>query len=137
MAEEQKSPTQADIDAMKKELADIKNEKMKQELEEIKRERMKRELADIKAEREAKTKVPDPVKAQRSSPLTFLAVLVAAILLLLSGYLLGTLYGFDSLGVIDNFLAGHSSPITGDGILLLICIILALAGAGIMTMIKK
>ncbi len=114
MAEEQKPVSQVDIEAMKKELADIKNEIMKKELEEIKRERMKKELADIKAEREAKPIVPKSEYKPIGNPLLIPAVILAILSFLLAGYLIGTIYSFNVSGSVDQLITSYSLPVSGN-----------------------
>jgi hypothetical protein len=137
MAEEQKPVPQADIEAMKKELADIKNEMMKKELEEIKRERMKKELADIKAERETKPIVPRAEYKPVGNPLLIPAVIIAILLFLAAGYMLGTLYGFDVGGTVDRLIAGYSLPASGTTIVFAASLVFVLIGAGLIFLAKN
>ncbi len=137
MAEEQGPATQADMETMKKELADIKNEMMKKELEEIKRERMKKELADIKAEREAKPIVPKSEYKPVGNPLLIPAVILAMLSFLLAGYLIGTLYGFNVSSKVDQLISGYSLPVSGTILVLTASVVLVLIGAGLTFLAKN
>jgi hypothetical protein len=137
MAEEQKPATQADIETMKKELADIKNEVMKKELEAIKHERMKKELADIKAERESKPIVPKAEYKPVGNPLLIPAVIIAILLFLVAGYMIGTLYGFDVSGTVDQLISGYSLPVEGATIVFAASLALAVIGAGLIFLAKN
>lgn len=137
MAEEQNPAAQADIETMKKELAEIKNELMKKELEAIKRERMKKELADIKAEREAKPIVPRAEYKPVGNPLLIPAVIIAMVLFLVAGYMIGTLYSFDVSGTVDQLIAGYSLPVSGTTLVFAASLALALIGAGLIFLAKN
>lgn len=137
MAEEQNPVSQADIEAMKKELADIKNEMMKKELEEIKRERMKKELADIKAEREVKPIVPKSEYKPVGNPLLIPAVILAMLAFLVAGYLIGTLYSFNVSGTVDQYISSYSLPVTGTIIVLTASVILVIIGAVLIFLAKN
>jgi hypothetical protein len=136
MAEEQKPVTQSDIDAMKNELAEIKNELMKKELEEIRREHMRKELEDIKAEREAKPIVSKEAYApfpRLSIPTVLMAVLSSAV----AGYLLGTLYYFDAAGTVNKLISGFSLPVTGFMVIAATSVLLLLIGIGLTVIAKR
>lgn len=137
MAEEQKPAAQADIEMMRKELADIKNEMMRKELEEIKRERMKKELADIKAEREAKPIVPKSEYKPVGNPLLIPAVIMGMLSFLIAGYLVGTFYGFNVSGKVDQLISSYSLPVTGTIIVLAASVVLVLIGAGLIFLAKN
>ncbi len=137
MAEEQEQIAQADIETLKTELEDIKNEMMKKELEEIKRERMKKELADIKAEREAKPIVPKSEYKPVGNPLLIPAVILGMLSCIVAGYLIGTLYSFDVNGKVDQLISSYSLPVTGTIIVLAASVVLVLIGAGLIFLAKN
>ncbi len=137
MAEEQNLPTQADMEAMKKELADIKNEMMKKELEEIKRERMKKELADIKAEREVKPIVPKSEYNPMRNPLLIPAMIIAMLALLAAGYLISTLYSYKVISTADQLVSSYSLPVSGNILVLIASVILVLIGTGLIILVKN
>lgn len=136
MVEEQNPPAQADIESMKKELADIKNEMMRKELEEIKRERMKKELADIKAEREVKPVVPKSEYNPVRNPLLIPAMIIAIMSLLAAGYMIGTSYSYNVSGAVDQLISGYSLPVSGNIIVIVASIVLVLIGAGLVILVK-
>jgi hypothetical protein len=136
MAEEEKPISQADVESMKKELADIKNEMMKKELEEIKRERMKKELTDIKAEREVKPIVPKSEYNPVRNPLLIPAMIIAIISLLAAGYMIGTLYSYNVSGAVDQLISGYSLPVSGNIIVIVASIVLVLIGACLIILAK-
>ncbi len=81
-----------EIDAFKKELAEVKADMMRKELEDIKKERMRKELDELKKERAVPQK---PVYVQVPAPtaLSLPNLAFAALMLLIAGYLIGTVYG--------------------------------------------
>jgi predicted phage tail protein len=136
MVEEQKSPG---IEALKTELAEIKREKMRNELEEIKREKMRQELEEMKAERAAGATQQHYVRnTPRHTPkLSILTAIMAVLALLVAGYMLGTVYGYNFAGDVDQYLASFGLPAIGSIIVAIAGIVLALIGTGLMAMAKK
>lgn len=135
MGDEKKSLSQADIEAMKKELAGMKNEMMRKELEEIKRERMKDELEEMKAEH-AKKREPRRY-TQHAPKLSIPNLIMAALALLMAGFMIGTLYGFNLAGEIDRLIGGFSLPVNGPVIVTIASVALILVGLGLITIAKK
>jgi|GEM_PF-4541149 len=136
MAEEQK-PAQPDIEALKRELADIKNDMMRKELEEIKREKMKKELEELKAESIQKQEPPRRYVERYTPKLSIPNVIMAAFSLLLAGYLIGTLYSYDVVAQVDKYLASNSLPISGTLVVAIASVVLAFVGIGLITVAKK
>jgi hypothetical protein len=129
-----------EIDSFKKELAEIKTDMMRKELEDIKKERAataaRKELDELKKERAAPQKpVYVPVPAPTALSLPNLAS--AALMLLIAGYLIGTVYGTDVAGTINSYISGYSLPIGGDLIVAAVAVVLAVLGTAIMTIIRK
>ena len=137
MAEEQQPVSQADIEAMKNELADIKNEMMKKELEEVKRERMKKELADIKAERESKPIVPKSEYNPNRNPLLIPAAIIAMLSFLAAGYLIGTIYNINVSSMADQLVASYTLPVSGTIVVVAASVVLMVVGACLMILVKK
>ena len=130
MVEERKP---ADIEELKKELADIKREMMRNELEDIKREKMRQELEEMKAEQAAKQEYHAPYRPR----LSIVTAIMAALTLLIAGYVLGTLYGFNMAAEVDKYLINYNLPISGSILLTVIAIVLAFIGFGLVTVAKK
>ncbi|MCD1293608.1 hypothetical protein CUJ83_01170 [Methanocella sp. CWC-04] len=128
-----------DLGSMKKELEEIKAEKMRRELEDIKKERMRRELEEIRSEKARNTKgyVKPDTGLQKASSLSILNVIFASLSLILSGYILGIMYGFDIVENANGFLTGLSLPAIGEILLLILVAVLILLGAGLITISKK
>ncbi len=125
-----------EIDSFKKELAEIKADMMRKELEDIKKERMRKELDELKKERAAPQK---PVYVQVPAPtaLSLPNLAFAALMLLIAGYLIGTVYGMDVAGTINSYISGYGLPIGGDLVIAAIAVVLAVLGTAIMTIVKK
>lgn len=136
MAEEQK-PAESDIETLKKELADIKNDMMRKELEEIKREKMRKELEELKAESAQKQEQPRRYVERYTPKLSILNCVMAACSLLLAGYLAGTIYYYDMAARVDTYLASYSLPISGTLVIAIASVVLALIGIGLVTVAKK
>ena len=142
---EEKELSSEEIEAMRKELAEIKSDMMRKELEEIKKERMRKELEDIRREREMAAQPPAAPKvvyvqapAARLSPVN---IAISAVMLLVAGYLAGTLYSAGIAGGIDSFLAGLSLPVSLSGagtvIVAVLAIVLAAIGTALITIARK
>ncbi len=132
---EGQKPSPSDIEALKKELAEMKNEMMRKELEEIKREKMKEELEEMKAE-SARQQAPRYVEVYMPQ-LSILNVIMAAAALLVAGYMLGNLYWFNMAAEVDKYLANYSFPTVGSLLLTVVSVILIFIGLGLITMAKK
>ena len=129
-----------EVEAFKKELAEIKADMMRKELEEIKKERMRKELEEIKAERASRTARQRPVYAPSPGPaLSLVNLVLAALLLLIAGYLIGSAYGADVAGSVDGVLKAlpFSLPIGSSLIVAALAIIFAALGIAVMTIVKK
>lgn len=126
-----------EIQSFKQELADIKADLMRKELEEIKKERMKKELEEIKKERETTQKRPAVSYRAREPRLSLPNVLLAAICLLSAGYLIGTLYTINVTSTVDGLLTGYGLPALGIIVIIAVALLLALFGAGMITIAKK
>jgi hypothetical protein len=142
MADEQKPVQAEDIESMKKELADIKNEMMKKELEDIKREKMWKELEELKAENSPKQEITKtPKKKQYIVPyegkLSAWNVFLASACLLAAGYLICTLYAFNIEAEVNKLIAQFQVPISGAMIVAIACAILVFVGVGMVTIARK
>jgi hypothetical protein len=135
MVEDTKSASTEDIETLKKELAAIKNEMMHKELEEIKREKMKEELEEMKAE-SARQQAPRYVEVYMPQ-LSIINVIMAGATLLIAGYMLGILYGFNLAAQVDKYLASYSFPTVGSLLLTVVSVVLIFIGLGLITMAKK
>ena len=124
-----------DTAALRKELAEIKEDMVRQELEEIKRERMKKELEEIKRDRAASATYAAP--AYREPQLSWINLLLAAVLLLAAGYVAGTLLRVDVAGAIDGLIGGYGLPINGTIIAAALAVIMAAFGVALITIAKK
>lgn len=133
MVEEQKP---ADTEALKKELADIKREMMRKELEEIKREKMRQEFEELTAE-QAKKQEPQQYYAPHKPRLSILTVIMAVLTLLVAGYMLGTVYGFNMAAEVDKYLISYNLPISGSLVVAIVGVVLAFIGLGLVTVAKK
>ena len=58
-------------------------------------------------------------------------------MLLIAGYLTGTVYGMDVAGNINSYISGYSLPVGGDLIVAAIAVVLAVLGTAIMTIVRK
>jgi len=97
---------------------------------------MRKELEELKKERAAPQKpVYMQVPAKTSLSLPNLAF--AALMLLIAGYLVGTIYSMDVAGSINGYIGGFSLPVGGDVIVAAIAVVLALLGTAIMTIVRK
>jgi hypothetical protein len=136
-----KQPTDEEIEAFRKELADIKADMMRKELEEIKKERMRNELEALKRERTAGTASPPPKAVYAPAPakpaLSLPNLVAAALLLLIAGYLASAVYSIDVVGSIDNFLKGFSLPAMGIEIIAVLAVLLAALGVALITIARK
>lgn len=128
-----------DMQAMKKELEEIRLDMMRRELEEIKRERMRKELDEIKAERAGNASASEPRAAIYSTEpeLSVFTLIFSAIALLLAGYMFGTLFGFNITASINDSIGGFGLPIDGSIILVAAALLFTLIGIGTMTMVRK
>ena len=133
MVEEQKP---SDIDALKKELADIKNEMARKELEDIKRDKMRLELEELKAE-QAKTHVVEQYYEPHKPKLSILTTIMAILTLAVAGYVLGTLYGYNLAAEADRYLTSYQLPISGSLLLTIASVVLIFIGLGFVTIAKK
>jgi hypothetical protein len=134
MVEEQK-PTPSEIEALKKELAEIKREMMIKELEDIKREKMRQELEELKAEQASNE--TQRYYVRHTPKLSILTVIMAVLALLVAGYMLGTVYGYDLAGEVDKYLISYNLPINGSLVVAIVAVVLAFIGLGLMTVAKK
>ena len=135
-----KQLTNEEVESLKKELAEIKADMMRKELEEIKKERMRKELEEIRMERAAVAAAPasKTVYVQAPRPALSLPNLIfAALMLLIAGYLIGTVYGTDVAGSINNMLTGSSLPAVGSLIVAVLGVLLAVFGVALMTIARK
>ncbi len=120
----------ADIEQLKKELADIKREVARKELEDIKREKMREELEELKAARLAPRQYTAP-------KLSIVTAIMAVLALLVAGYMLGTLYWLNMAAEIDKYLSGYGLPISGPVLLTVMAVVLALIGCGLVAVARK
>ena len=134
---EEKELSPEELQSFKQELADVKADLMRKELEDIKKERMRKELEDIKKERESQTVPAHPVMHARNPKLSISTLLFATLSLIIAGYLIGTLYAINVTAVIDNLLITYGLPALGIVVILALAVILALLGAGMITIAKK
>lgn len=118
-----------ELEAFRRELADIKTEMMRRELEEIKRERMRKELEEIKGERAARQAYV-PAYEPRLSPVN---VLLASLLLIGAGYLACAAFPVDVAGAIE----GYGLPVGSGVIVAALAVALALLGAGLTTITRR
>jgi hypothetical protein len=147
MAEEQKQAPADDIEAMKKELAEIKSEMMKKELEDIKREKMLKELEEMKAENKQKQEQQAPpqkpsgkvkyVIPPYEGKLSAFNVFVASACLLAAGYLACTLYSYNIEAEITKLIAGFQAPISGTEIVVIATGVLVFVGVGMVTIARQ
>jgi len=125
----------------RKELAEIKRDMMRQELEEIKKERMRAELEELKRERAANAPARPPapvyVEVPARTKLSLPNLVFAALMLLIAGYLIGTAYGTNIAGSIDNQLTSYSLPAIGSLIVIALALVLAAFGVALMTIVRK
>jgi hypothetical protein len=136
-----KEMSKEELESYKKELAEIKADMMRKELEEIKKERMRKELDELKRERAASAPaepqkpvyVEMPVKSALSLP----NLIAAAVMLLMAGYLIGTVYSMDVAHSIDDMLKGFSLPAVGSLIVAALAVGLAAFGVALMMIIRK
>ncbi len=137
----EKELSSEEMESFRKELAEIKADTMRKEIEEIKNERMRKELDELKRERSAgvSAQPQKPVYVQPPArPALSLSNLAAtALMLLIAGYLIGTIYGTDVAGNIDDLLAGSPLPAIGMLIVAALAVILAIFGVALMTIVKK
>jgi uncharacterized protein YacL len=110
---------------------------MRKELEEIKREKMKKELEELKAESALKREPPRRYVERYTPKLSIPNVVMAAFSLLLAGYLIGTIYGYDVSAQVDNYLVSYSLPISGTLVIVIVSIVMAFIGVGLITVAKK
>jgi hypothetical protein len=125
-----------EVDSFKKELTEIRTDMMRKELEDIKKERMRKELAELKRE-QATSQKPVYVQVPARTALSLPNLAFAALMLLLAGYLIGTVDGMDVAGSINSYISGYSLPIGGDLIVAAIAVVLAVLGTAIMTIVRK
>lgn len=147
MADEQKPAPADDIEAMKKELAEIKTELMKKELEDIKREKMWKELEELKAESKQKQEPPATsvrpagkvkyVVPPYEGKLSAFNVFIAAACLLAAGYLACTLYSYNIEAEVNKLIAGFQVPINGVDIVAITVGILLFVGVGMITIARQ
>jgi hypothetical protein len=64
-------------------------------------------------------------------------LLFAALMLLIAGYLIGTAYGTNIAGSIDNQLTSYSLPAIGSLVVAALALVLAAFGVGLMTIVRK
>jgi predicted unusual protein kinase regulating ubiquinone biosynthesis (AarF/ABC1/UbiB family) len=132
MVEEQKP---ADIETLKNELAEIKRDMMRKELEDIKREKMRQELEEMKAEQA--TKETPQYYVRHTPKLSILTAIMAVLALLVAGYMLGTVYGFNMAAEVDKYLISYNLPISGSLVVAIVAVVLAFIGLGLVTVAKK
>jgi hypothetical protein len=136
-----KELSKEELDSFKKELADIKADMMRKELEEIKKERMRKELEELKQERTAgamaQPQKPVYVQVPVKSALSLPNLIAAALMLLIAGYLIGSVYSTDVAGSIDDLLKGFSLPAIGSLIVAALAVLLAVFGVALMTIVRK
>ncbi len=134
---EEHRPTPTEVEALKKEVADIKREMMRKELEEIKLKKMRQELEELKAEEAGKSKGRPQYYAYTAPRLSIVTATMAALALLLAGYILGNLYWFNMAAEVDRYLAGLNLPVGGSMVLTAVAAVLALIGLAMVTVAKK
>ena len=134
---EEKELSPEELQSFKQELADVKADLMRKELEEIKNERMRKELDEIKKERESQAVSTRPTMRARNPELSIPTLLFAALSLIIAGYLIGTLYVINVTAEIDNLLKSYGLPMFGIVVVIVLAVILALLGAGMITIAKK
>jgi hypothetical protein len=137
----EKELSSEEMESFRNELAEIKADMMRKELEEIKKERMRKELEEIKQERSAGSPVqpqrPVQVQAPSRSALSLSNLIIAALMLLVAGYLIGTAYSTDVTGSFDNLFQSFSLPMIGSLVVAAIAILLAVLGVALMTIARK
>jgi hypothetical protein len=137
----EKEMSKEELESFKKELAEIKADMMRKELEEIKKERMRKGLEEIKRERTASAPAepqkPVYVEVPARTTLSLPNLIGAALMLLMAGYLIGTAYGMDIAGSIDDMLKGFSPPAAGSLIVAALAVVLAAFGVAPMTIAHK
>jgi|AGTN01.1.fsa_nt_gi hypothetical protein len=130
-----------ELESSRKELAEIKADAMRKEIEEIKKERMRKELDELKRERSAgmsaQLQTPVYVQPPARSALSLSNLAAAALMLLIAGYLIGTIYSTDVAGNIDDLLAGSPMSAIGTLIVAALAVILVVFGVALMTIVKK
>ncbi len=134
---EEKELSPEELQSFKQELADVKADLMRKELEEIKKERMRKELDEIKKERESDVVPARSAVRTRKPKLSISTLLFAALSLITAGYLIGTIYVINVAAVIDNLLISYGQPALGVVVVIVLAVILALLGAGMITIVKK
>lgn len=132
MVEEQKP---SDVEALKKELVEIKNEMMRKELEAIKREKMRQELEELKAEQAEKG--PEVRYVRYKPVLSIPTTLMAIFTLVAAGYMIGTLFPYNLAADVDRSIAGYGFPITGAMVVAIVGVAFIFIGLGFVTMAKK
>jgi hypothetical protein len=124
-----------------KELSSEEMESFRNELAEIKADMMRKELEEIKKERSAGSPVqpqrPVQVQAPSRSALSLSNLIIAALMLLVAGYLIGTAYSTDVTGSFDNLFQSFSLPMIGSLVVAAIAILLAVLGVALMTIARK
>jgi hypothetical protein len=130
-----------ELESFKKELGEIKADMMRKELEEIKKERMRKDLEELKRERSAGAPAQPRkqvyVQAPARPALSLSNLIVAALMLLIAGYLIGAAYGTDVSGNIDSILESFSLPAAGSLIMAALAVLLAAFGVAMMTIVRK
>jgi hypothetical protein len=122
-----------ELEAFRRELAEIKTDMMRKELEEIKRERMRKELEEIKGER-APRQAHVPLYEPRLSPVN---VLLASLLLIGAGYLACAAFPVDVAGAIDGLIGSYGLPVGSGVVVAALAVALALLGAGLTTITRR
>ena len=135
----EKELTDTEIESFRKELADIKADLMRKELEEIKRERMRKELEVLRAERESAPAGPPKTVYVQSPPpgLSWLNFAGAVVMLLVAGYMVGTIFTNDLAGKVDSYQSGLPLQVPGNIVIAAMAIIIAAIGAGLVTIARK
>ncbi len=134
---EEHRPTPTEVEALKKEVADIKREMMRKELEEIKLKKMRQDLEELKAEEAGKSKGQRQYNGGHKPRLSIVTTIMAFLALLIAGYMLGTLYWFNMAAEVDKYLVSFNLPVGGPIVLTAIAIVLALIGLGLITEAKE
>jgi hypothetical protein len=137
----EKEMSKEELESLRKELAEIKTDMMRKELEEIKKERMRKELEELKRERAAsaptQSQKPVYVEVPVKSALSLPNLIAAAVMLLMAGYLISTVYSIDVARSIDDMLKGFSLPAVGSLIVAALAVGLAAFGVALMTITRK
>lgn len=130
-----------DIEALRRELDSIKLDMMRREFEDIKNESVRRELEEVRADRIRVTSdmLPMvPIEYVTPAPALSIPTLISACLtLIIAGYLLGSVSGFNVTGEVSRIVAGYGLPLDGASIVMAIVVLLALIGAGLVIMTKR